>query len=180
MEQVLDSFSIITKLQSQMQTKSLQVRFYNLQNGTDIWIDALCWRCYDFDMEAYLRNEFGIEFNIDAIAYDIMDASEEFIAKTCFKNGVFSKTLYDEVQSALTVYDEEVVSAAIGNGLSLNDIEISYVGKYTTFEQFCKERWMETESENVPEQYHRLINFAEVADMWQGSFFFDNGHVFYA
>lgn len=175
----MDAQTIIEQLQRDVKDKTLLVRFYNLHNGTDLWIDGLCWRNYDFDMAEYLAEEFGIILS-GAMTFDIMNAEEEFIKRHCFnKRGVFSQTIYDELNDALVEFDEDVIDAAVAMGIPISSINSDmYKGKFKSFVAFVEESFNELELYNIPEQYQKFIDYEKVAESWEQQYYFANGHVF--
>lgn len=175
----MDAQTIIEQLQRDVRDKTLLVRFYNIHNGTDLWIDGLCWRNYDFDMVDYLHEEFGIELEGN-MTFDVMDADNDFIKEHCFNaKGLFSRTNYDEINSALCEFDEDVISSAIAMGIPVSSINSDmYRGKYKDFVSFVEETFAELELYNIPEPYRKYIDYERVAEDWEQQYYFANGHVF--
>lgn len=173
----MDAQSIIETLQRDVKDKTLLVRFYNLKNGADIWIDGLCWAMYDFDMKDYLHEEFGIELEGD-MTFDVMDADSDFIQRTCFNKGVFSLSTYEKINEALVTHSEEAIEAALVFSINLDVIEDAYCGKYSSFVAFCEQRFNELDLPNIPQDYHKFIDYEKVADDWEQYYHYHEGHVF--
>ena len=173
----MDAQSIIETLQRDVKDKTLLVRFYNLKNGADIWIEGLCWAMYDFDMKEYLHEEFGVDIEGD-MTFDVMDSDSEFIQKTCFKKGVFSLSAYEEINQALVTHSEEVLEAALECGINISDIEDAYCGKYSSFAAFCEHLFSELDLPNIPEEYRKFIDYEKVADDWEQYYHYHEGPVF--
>ena len=154
----MDAQTIIEQLQRDVKDKTLLVRFYNLHNGTDLWIDGLCWRNYDFEM----------------------DASEDSVKKHCFnKKGLFSQTDYDNLQYALAEVDEDVVDAAVQMGIPLTSICAEmYEGRHTNFVSFATGLFDDVSLHEIPEQFRKFIDYEKVAESYEQQYYFCNGHVF--
>ena len=175
----MDAQTIIEQLQRDVKDKTLLVRFYNIHNGTDLWIDGLCWRNYDFDMEDYLHEEFGIELEGN-LTFDVMDALEDSVKKHCFnKKGLFSQTDYDNLQYALAEVDEDVVDAAVQMGIPLASICADmYRGRHKDFVSFATDMFDELNLHEIPEQFRGFIDYEKVAESYEQQYYFCNGHVF--
>ena len=186
-EQIMDAQSVIDQLKRDVKDKTLLVRFYNLKNGTDIWIDGLCWRLYDFDMKMYLSEEFGInidemlnQFREEPFTFDVMDADDDFIKRHCFnKNGVFSQTTYDHLNAALVDMSDEAIDAGVASGISIDNLNSDvYRGKWPTFAAFAEDLFNELSLHEVPEAYRKFIDYEKVAESYEQDFYYNEGHVF--
>lgn len=183
--QIMDAQPFIDKIRSNTKDPTLLVRFYNLHNGTDIWIEGLCWRNYDFDMVEFLHEEFGIDLHpTEVLSYDVLDSNDEMVKRHCFKKGqndslVFSKTAYDELNDALVDFDESVIDAAVASGIPLAKIDSDvYLGCYKDFKAFATSRFQELELFNIPEEYRKYIDYDVVAESYEQGYYFCDGHVF--
>lgn len=177
----MDSQAIIDRITQDVKDKTLLVRFYNLQNGVDLWIDALCWRCYDFDMQDYLRNEFGIELWHMKLSYEVLKSDEDFYNEHCFYKGVFNTKRYDEIQELLagTSLTEAAIAAGLGSGIELDNIENAMEGSgYTDFLAYATERFKELYFSEIPECVRPFIDFEAYADSIEQDYYFSNGFVF--
>lgn len=174
----MDAQTVIEKIQSNVKDKTLLVRFYNLHNGTDLWIDGVNWYFYDFDMREYLHEEYGIDLPEGVeLTYDVLDASDDFIKETCFVNGVFkTHTRYEEVQKLLVDYSESAISACLALGIDLENMGDAYRGQYESLADFCKEAF---ETPEIPERFLNYIDWERYAEDNMQDYSFENGYVFY-
>lgn len=177
----------IDQLNRDVKDKTLLVRFYNLKNGTDIWIDGLCWRLYDFNMLEYLREEHGIDlesmfnkFREESLSFDIMDAADDFTKRHCFnKNGVFSQTIYDHLNYALVELSDEAIDAGVASGIPIEKLNSDvYCGKWQSFAAFAEDRFRELSLHEIPEEYRKFIDYEKVAESYEQDFYYNEGHVF--
>lgn len=176
----MDSQAIIDRINQDVKDKTLLVRFFNLQNGVDLWIDALCWRCYDFDMKEYLKEEFGIELWDMKLSYNVLKSDEDFINTHCFYKGVFDIIKYDEIQELLadTSLSEECIAAGLDNGLELSDIEDLLEGEYRDFLTFAKQHFKDLYEYEIPYCVRPFIDYEAYADSIEQDYYFSNGFVF--
>lgn len=180
----MDSQAIIDRINQDVKDKTLLVRFFNLQNGVDLWIDALCWRCYDFDMEEYLKEEFGIELWDMKLSYNVLKSDEDFINSHCFYKGVFDTSKYDEIQELLadTSLSEECIAAGLNNGLELSEIEDLLEGEYWDFLTFAKQRfndlYEDLYGDEIPNWVRPFIDYEAYADSIEQDYYFTDGYVF--
>lgn len=177
----MDSQAIIDRINSDVKDKTLLVRFFNLQNGVDLWIDALCWRCYDFDMKTYLREEFGIELWDMKLSYDVLKSDEDFYNIYCFSSGVFSTKRFNDIQELLadSSLSLECIEAGLDNGIELDNIENALEASgYKDFQTFATERFKELYFSEIPESVQKFIDFDAYADSIEQDYYFANGYVF--
>lgn len=185
MEQVINSMGVIRAIESAMTTKSIQVRFYGIQNGTDIWIDGIEWRAFDYDMASFLESHCNLsqtDAELLSTSYDIM-ATDGFAEDYAMVGGklykTFSRGRYDSVCEALNEHEEEVLVAALECGVEFDDISDQYRGKYDTFRQFVKEEWLALYQSELPDFIEvRFIDFETIADDWRHSYNEHEGHIF--
>lgn len=177
----MDSQAIIDRIKQDVKDKTLLVRFYNLQNGVDLWIDVLCWRCYDFDMKAYLREELGIELWDMKLSYEVLKSDEDFYNTHCFYKGVFDTKKYDEIQQLLagTSLTEEAISAGLDSGIELDNLENALEASgYKDFLSFATDRFKELYFYEIPESVQKFIDFEAYADSIEQDYYFSDGFVF--
>lgn len=175
----MDSQVIIETLQRDVKDKTILVRFYNLKNGTDIWIDGLCWRLYDYNMKDYFHEEFGIEIE-GAMNFDVMDTNDEMVRRHCFNsNNLFSITNHDNLNFALNEVSGEVINAAVDMGIPLDKINADiYRGEWKDFTAFATNLFNELELPELPERYREWIDYEKYAESLEQQYYFCNGHVF--
>lgn len=179
----MDSQAIIERINQDVKDKTLLVRFYNLQNGVDLWIDGLCWSCYDFDMKDYLREELGIELWDMKLSYDVLKSDDDFINRTSFVKGqtglLFSKDKYDEVNQLINAnYSQSAIEAAFEFGISADNFENAYKGYHENFVSFATGMFDELCLHEIPEEYREFIDYEKYAESLEQQYYFSNGHVF--
>ncbi|XAO43521.1 putative antirestriction protein [Aeromonas phage phiA050] len=176
----MDSQAIIDRITQDVKDKTLLVRFFNLQNGVDLWIDALCWRCYDFDMKVYLKGEFGIELWDMKLSYNVLKSDEDFINSHCFYKGVFDTSKYNEIQELLadTSLSQECIAAGLDSGLELNKIEDLLEGEYKDFLAFATQRFNDLYGDEIPDCVRPFIDYEAYADSIEQDYYFTDGYVF--
>lgn len=133
----MDSAAVIMAIQNEVIDGDLLVRFYNLQNGTDLWIEGLTWRLYEYDMINYIRREFGFDLSElgSNFMFDVIDAKDDFIRQTCFIDGVFkTKTRYDSIQYLLNNHSKGFIIAAMALGIDLDKAEDLFIYEGTIVE----------------------------------------------
>lgn len=174
----MDAQTIIETLQRDVKDKTILVRFYNIHNGTDIWIDGLDWRLYDFNMRDYLHEEFGIDLpEYPALTFDVMDVDSDFIKKTCFPKGIFSVTAYDLVNSVLVNMSDDAILAGLSLGFTLDTMADKYRGHWESFEAFVEQNYTETCEEEI-RKVLKYFDWSKVAEEWEASYLHSEGFVF--
>lgn len=172
----MDAYKYIQRVETSEHPKNLKVRLYNFHNGAEVWLDVECLRLYDFDMTAYLQEEFG--FPDVEITFEIIESAEEVINKLCFSNGIFSMSKYDEYINAVQEHGDDVVLAAYQLGISLDEIGDKYKGAYDSMAAYAESSYQECFGE-IPENLKGCINWEAVADkLFEQETYFNNGHVF--
>lgn len=174
----MDAQTIIETLQRDVKDKTLLVRFYNLHNGTDIWIDGLNWRLYDFDMQEYLHEEYGIDIPTP-VMFDVMNAYDELTQKTCFPKGIFSRQAYDSINDALIEMSDEAILAGLSLGFTLDTMADKYRGKWESFEAFVEQNYEETCEEEI-RKVLKYFDWSKVAEEWEADYHHSEGFVFHA
>lgn len=172
----MDSQIIIDQLNREVKDKTLLIRLYNLQNGTDIWIDGLCWRLYDFDLVDYFKEEFGIEIDLP-LSFDVLKSDNDFINEVCFGKG-FNQQVYDDVNGLLVDYSEDAIREGLDLGVSAENFAEAYKGHYANFISFATGIFDELERPELPERYRDWIDYEKYAECLEQQYYFANGHVF--
>lgn len=177
----MDSHAATRVIESAATTKSLKIRFFAIQNGTDIWIDGLEYEAFGSSMESYLRIHCGMsaqdsedlgESNFEVIATD------GFAEDLCLSAKGFDWNLYSTINELLNTYDEDVITAAKDLGIPFAEIEDKYRGKFSSFAAFAEETFNELSRFEIPEAYWKFIDYDKVAEDYEQQYSVSEGHVF--
>lgn len=172
----MDSQAVIDTLNRDVKDKTLLIRIYNLQNGTDVWIDGLSWRLYDFDLVDYFKEEFGIEFD-DSLSFDVLKSDNDFINEVCFGKA-FKQQVYDDVNGLLVNYSDDAIREGFSFGVPADKFDEAYKGHHVNFVSFATGIFDEIELPELPERYRDWIDYEKYAESLEQQYYFSNGHVF--
>lgn len=180
----MDSFALTRKIEAVNHVRDICVRFYGLQNGTDIWLDAQEFFNHQHDMASFLQYHCELtESEAEAIAgtdYEIIGA--EGLCESCLTQPKgFDWDKYEEIGLAREDYADEVIKAAIDCGVYPSQIQDKYVGQWESWIKFVEERFDEDNLHEIPAQYHNYLDYEKIANDWnaEGSYHFSEGYVFY-
>lgn len=183
-EQIMDAYSITRRIEQagENDVKNVCIRFYALNNGTDIKISG----------EAFNNAGGMIEF-----LTDVVELSEDEVTELCespwevigtdgeglelaFIGNKFNWELFGLITCALEEYDAEVLRAAKAAGVDYDQIGNKYRGQYKDFRTFVIEYWDELYQGDLPDFAKRLIDYSIVEEDWNrdGQYVFVNGYVF--
>lgn len=179
----MDSFTLTRKIEAVNHVRDICVRFYGLQNGADIWLDAQELFNHQHDMASFLQEHCELtESEAKAIVdtdYEIIGA--EGLCESCLTQPKgFDWDKYKEIAAAREDFDDEVIKAAIACDVCLPEIGDKYAGQYKSWVEFVEETFDEISLYNIPSEYHSYIDYEKIANDWhaEGSYSYYNGHVF--
>lgn len=175
----MDGYCIARQIEAAQVNKTVCIRFYAIENGKDVWIDGLEYANCGEDMEVFLTSVCNIEPEIAeklSQSWDIASA-KGFAEELCFKTGVFKWTQYAEISAALDDFDEEVVAAALKLGIPAENIADYYMGSGTP-ETFAIKVFRELSLSEIPEEYHKFLDWDSIAEYYGSDFTEQDGYVF--
>lgn len=180
----MDAYAIARRIEQagENDVKNVCIRFYALNNGTDIWISG----------EAFNNAGGMIEF-----LTDVVDLDEDLVTQLCespwevtatdgdglelaFIGKVFNWQQFGLITCALEEYDADVLRAARDAGVDYDQIGNKYKGQYKDFLTFVTELWNEMYQSELPDFAKNLIDYAIIEEDWnlEGQYVFVNGYVF--
>lgn len=183
-EQIMDAYAVARRIEQagENDVKNVCIRFYALNNGTDIWISG----------EAFNNAGGMIEF-----LTDVVDLDEDLVTQLCespwevtatdgdglelaFIGKVFNWQQFGLITCALEEYDADVLRAARDAGVDYDQIGNKYKGQYKDFLTFVTELWNEMYQSELPDFAKNLIDYAIIEEDWnlEGQYVFVNGYVF--
>lgn len=183
-EQIMDAYAIARRIEQagENDVKNVCIRFYALNNGTDIWISGEAFNNAG-GMQDYLDEVVGLKQDI----IDQIIASPTEVTATdgdglelAFIGKVFNWELFGLITCALEEYDAEVLRAAKAAGVDYDQIGNKYRGQYKDFRTFVIEYWDELYQGDLPDFVKRLIDYSIIEEDWNrdGQYVFVNGYVF--
>lgn len=182
----MDAYAIARRIEQagENDVKNVCIRFYALNNGTDVWISG----------EAFNNAGGMIEF-----LTDVVDLDEDLVTQLCespwevtatdgdglelaFIGKVFNWQQFGLITCALEEYDADVLRAARDSGVDYDQIGDKYIGQYASFIDFVTERYDELYLVDIPDHSKSYIDYEAVKNDWEagGNYSFSNGYVFYA
>lgn len=182
----MDSYAVQRKIETATKDKSVLIRFYALNNGTDIWIDGESYIYSGEDMKDFLMEECELtEDEAEALSqsWDVIGA-QGFAAEFCYqesgvtKQRVMKWSLYSEIVDTLGKYPEDLIKAGLEMGIEVENIGYQYLGQYESFEKFVEQNFVETLDEDFPKEYIKYLDFEKIAKDWEVDYYYNEGYVF--
>lgn len=174
----------VEQLKSWRRDENLLVRFYtDVYKGesssefVDAWIDGLSWRHYDFDMQDYLHEEYGIEYP-ETGTFDIIESSEADVTEVCFANGLFSIRKYDKFNELLVDTDLDVILAAFRSGeidiFTVDDLNDMFITRCDSITEYLKQ----SEALDIPDRLAPYIDWDAITKDYGSDYIFSEGILF--